>query len=475
VPRLAAIVGLTLGLLGAIGVAAAPSASAHPLGNFTVNRYSGIDVSPGAVEILYVVDMAEIPTYQEMPNIDTNGDGVANDAERQAWANRIGPQLLARVSLVVDGARVALHVVSAAMTFRPGQAGLPILRLEAEFAGSLPERSGSADYRDLNYPGRIGWKEITVRSGAGVAIAASSVPSESVSRALLAYPVDMLSSPLEVTTAEFSFHPGSSTEGGDARVNGATVAGAPVASGGSFARLIRWRLSPLVFGLSLFLALGFGAVHALGPGHGKTITAAYLVGAGAGRAQAIAIGAAVSLMHTTSVLALGLVFLVLARSFPPERIYPWLEVVTGLMALVLGGYLIRARWRARRLGLDPWHAHSHGFEHSDHQHPHVRRIGPRNLGALAVAGGILPSPTAFVVLLGAVRAHRIAYGLGLITAFSIGLAAALVVVGLFAIRARSAVSHRLTGRWASLIPIGSAVVILGFGLFFATRGTLRLV
>ena len=91
-----------------------------------------------------------------------------------------------------------------------------------------------------------------------------------------------------------------------------------------------------------------------------------------------------------------------------------------------------------------------------------------------MAGGILPSPTAFVVLLGAVRAHRIAYGLALILAFSVGLAAALVVVGLLAIRARSAVSRRLAGRWASLIPVGSAAVILGFGVFFATRGGLRL-
>ena len=99
---------------------------------------------------------------------------------------------------------------------------------------------------------------------------------------------------------------------------------------------------------------------------------------------------------------------------------------------------------------------------------------PRSLAALAVAGGVLPSPTAFVVLLGAVRAHRIAYGLGLILAFSVGLATALVLVGVFAIRARSTVVERFRGRWASLIPVASAAVIVGFGVFFVTRGTTRI-
>lgn len=483
--RLLAALAMAAGLTAGTALLTPAPASAHPLGNFTVNRYSGLDLSPGTIRVLYVLDMAEIPTYQEMPAIDANGDGTADEGERQAWADRMAPVLLSRVSLTVGGAPVALRVSGDSMRFRPGQAGLPILRFEGTFRASLRARTGSVEYRDENYSGRIGWKEITARSEPGLSLAGSSVPVASISRTLLAYPTDMLASPLDVTMATFSFRPGPGTSALPAAAAGTTVAGAPVASGGAFAGLIGWQLTPTLLALSVLLAFGFGALHALGPGHGKTITAAYLVGAGARRAQAMAIGVAVSLMHTASVLALGLVFLVLAKSFPPERVYPWLELATGVVALGLGAYLLVTRLRARRTGADPWHGHTHdqagGHSHPNHDHGDgaegatgSRAVTPRSLLALAVAGGILPSPTAFVVLLGAVRAHRIAYGLSLILAFSLGLAAALVFVGMFALRTRSALSHRMGGRWTSLIPVGSALVILGFGVFFASRGTMRL-
>jgi nickel/cobalt exporter len=489
-----------------------PAASAHPLGNFTVNRYSGLVLSPGVVDVHYVLDMAEIPTYQVSPQIDVSGDGIESPQEMQAWADRTASDLLSNVTLTESATAVPLTVASASMEFRPGQAGLPILRLEAVFTGTLTN-SGSIDYRDANYSDRIGWKEITVTSQDGVAIAGSSVPAASVSDELQAYPKDLLTSPLDVTEATFSFHPGQSAALPKPASSAPTVADAPVASGGSFAKLVHWKLTPLVLALSLLLAFAFGAVHALGPGHGKTITAAYLVGSDAKSRQATLLGIAVSLMHTGSVLALGLVFLVLAKSFPPEKVYPWLELATGLAALGLGTGLFVMRLRARRRGEDPWHGHSHPWDqeadhghHHEHGHDHhsqeqglqpahgsvmllereedpgehehvqspTRTLSPKSLAALAVAGGILPSPTAFVVLLGAVRAHRLGYGLSLIFAFSVGLAAALVFVGLFALRARAVVSRHLRGRWASLIPVVSAMVIMGFGVFFAVRGTLRI-
>jgi nickel/cobalt exporter len=487
-----------------------PAASAHPLGNFTVNRYSGLVLSPGKVDVHYVLDMAEIPTYQVSPEIDSNGDGVQSPEEMQAWADRTASDLLSNVTLTESERAVRLTVASDRLEFRPGQAGLPILRLEVVFTGTLTN-SGSVDYRDANYSDRIGWKEITVTSQDGVAIAGSSVPAASLSDELQAYPKDLLSSPLDVTEATFRFHPGQAAALPKPAASAPTVADAPVASGGSFAKLVHWKLTPLVLALSLLLAFAFGAVHAVGPGHGKTITAAYLVGSEAKSRQATLLGIAVSLMHTGSVLALGLVFLVLAKSFPPEKVYPWLELATGLAALGLGTGLFVMRLRARRRGDDPWHGHSHPWDaepdhghlhsHGREHHSHVEGLQPahssvmvlereedldehvqapartlsaKSLAALAVAGGILPSPTAFVVLLGAVRAHRLGYGLSLIFAFSVGLAAALVFVGLFALKARAAVSKHLRSRWATLIPILSAMVIMGFGVFFAVRGTLRI-
>jgi ABC-type nickel/cobalt efflux system permease component RcnA len=181
-------------------------------------------------------------------------------------------------------------------------------------------------------------------------------------------------------------------------------------------------------------------------------------------------------MHTASVLALGLVVFVMARSFPSDRVYPWLTLGTGLVALFLGGGLLVSRVRSRRSGEDPWHGHAHGRGAGMHDHGH-HQLGPitrRGLVALAAAGGMLPSPAAFVVLTGAVAAHRVGYGLALIFAFSVGLATSLTAVGLLAMRARAVVSRRLSDRWMTVVPIGSALVIVGLGLFFATKGIAQL-
>jgi ABC-type nickel/cobalt efflux system permease component RcnA len=519
--RVLAVAGLVITMFGFAGVGGASSASAHPLGNFTINRYSGIVLSPGRIEVDYVLDMAEIPTFQVQPDVDVNGDRTVDALERQGWADRAAPAVLSNLSVTVGASPVALKVESDRMRFREGQAGLPILYFTATFGGSLPSTDGRVTYADGNYPGRIWWKEITVRSLQDVSVIGSSVPTSSISGELLSYPQDLLSSPLDVTSVMFSFRPGPATGPVQTASHGPTVSGAPVAGGGAFAGLIRWRLTPLVLFVSLLLALAFGAIHALGPGHGKTITAAYLVGSGAKVGQAVAVGAAVALIHTASVLTLGLVLFVLARSFPAEQVYPWLTLATGLVALGLGAGLFVSRLRARRRGLDPSHGHTHPWDepfdaHTPHPHTHElehdahieaprlrgggvavldridldvhvhedhsprlvvapsRPLSGRGLMALAVAGGILPSPTAFVVLTGAISAHRVGYGLALISAFSLGLAGALIGIGLLALRARSVVAARLRGRWARLIPLGSALVIVGFGLFFAARGLTQL-
>ena len=516
--RVAATLLLGIAAFAVPGVIAAPAASAHPLGNFTVNRYSGLLLSPGRVRLTYVLDMAEIPTFQETPHIDTDGDGTVTGPERQAWADRTAPSLLEGLTLIVAGRPVALRTDSDSMRFRPGQGGLPILYFEAVFIGPLAS-AGSLSYRDRNYADRIGWEETTAASLDGVAIVGSNVPARSVSRELTAYPVSLLSSPLKVGEASLSFRPGPGTGVASSERSPRTVGGAPVASGGSFAALVNWRLTPLVLGLSLLLAFAFGALHALGPGHGKTITAAYLVGQEAKARQAVVAGVAVSFMHTLSVLTLGFVALVLFHSFPAERVYPWLGLLTGLVALGLGTTLLVVRIRARRRGLDPWHghahpevrevrvaphrelalvgasgghgsafgeagpghAHDHGGDDLGDGHPHrherdhehgsrPRAISRRGLAALAVSGGLLPSPTALVVLTGAIAYHRLGYGLSLIVAFSLGLASALIAIAILALRARSLVSRKLGSRVGGILPIASAAVIMGFGLFFVARG-----
>jgi nickel/cobalt transporter (NicO) family protein len=466
----------------------AGAASAHPLGNFTVNLYSGIHVVPGEIRIDYVVDMAEIPTFQEMPSIDTDDDGAVSADEGAAWAAERAPQLLENLTLTVDGQPVALEVRSSDARLRDGQGGLSILRFEGLFAGDVA-RSGRIAYRDGNEAGTIGWREITAVGEDGEAIQGSTVPAESVSDALLSYPQDLLSSPLHVTSMRASFAPGVSVGGGSERQVPVDAA-RPGVDLGAFASLVDNHGIVLVL-LAFALAVAFGAWHALLPGHGKTLMAAYMVGSETKVRQAVAVGSAVAVMHTASVLGLGLLVITLEQTFRPESLYPWLGLLSGLVAIGLGAALTIGRltaWSAARtvgahdhVGAGRDHAHDHGagHDHVGHGHSHglpegLSLTSKRGMVALALAGGILPSPSALIVMLGAINAHRVGYGIGLTLAFSVGLALALIVVSLGALRARAAMASRLSSFWGRLVPVLSASAIVVVGVFLAVRGVTQI-
>ena len=457
---------------------AAPAASAHPLGNFTVNRYAGVHLSPGQARVDYVVDMAEIPTFQAIETIDDDGDGVASDAELAAWAEREASELSDDLQLEIGGSRIPWSGQTARASLAPGQAGLDTLRLDVTFTGRAPDAAGSVEFVDQTDDGRVGWREVTLAGDDGVAVSEASVPSVSVSDELRAYPNDLLSSPLDVTSASAAFGPGTAAAGGSS--GAADTTARPGVEPSWLAGVLANHGAPLVV-LGLLLSFAVGAWHALLPGHGKTLMAAAMVGSDAKTRQATAIAAAVALMHTASVLTLGLGVLALERTFRPEVLYPWLGVASGLAALAVGAYLLRARWGAwrHRRAHASTDAHGRDYEHgSKHEHEHrhdhgiidnAGRLTRRGVTALAFAGGILPAPSALLVMLGAIQAHRVAYGLSLVAAFSAGLAVALLVVGLGALRAREAVARRLSERAAFLMPLVSAAAILLAGVFLTVR------
>jgi nickel/cobalt transporter (NicO) family protein len=188
---------LLVALLVLLGALALPAmASAHPLGNFTVNRYSGIELSGDRIYVKYVLDMAEIPAFQER-------QGITDErAYERDLARRIGHGL----ELRVDGRQVALTPLDHALAFPPGAAGLRTLRFEAVYAAAA--RPGALAFRDANFADRIGWKEVVLKARDGASASSSSVPSASLSHELAAYPKDLLSSPLEVTTATATVEPG---------------------------------------------------------------------------------------------------------------------------------------------------------------------------------------------------------------------------------------------------------------------------
>jgi ABC-type nickel/cobalt efflux system permease component RcnA len=428
--------------------------SAHPLGNFTVNHYARIEPTAHEVRVVYVLDMAEIPTFQEKPNVD---DG---------YAQRRAEQIGANLHLTANSASIPLHVAQTSLTFPVGAGGLDTLRLEATYAADIPEHATIA-LRDDNDSDRIGWREIVARPGASdIVIENSSVPSSDVTNELRQYPEDLLSSPLNVRQAQFSVAPGASmvTQNGTNSVLDRTrSAFAELANGAD--------LTPAFVLFAVGVALVLGAAHALQPGHGKTVVAAYLVGSRGTPRHALFLGVTVTATHTAGVYALGFVTLFLSQYVLPERLYPVLEVISGLLVVGIGVWLFGARLltalglrRAHEHGHD--HAHDHDHEHGHEHHHHHHEISWKSLLALGVSGGILPCPEALMVLLITIAAHRVLFGLLLIVSFSTGLAAVLVGFGLLLVYARglfSGINRSPNALIPRVLPVASAVVIVVAG------------
>jgi nickel/cobalt transporter (NicO) family protein len=449
-----------LALCGALAalLAAPPTASAHPLGNFSVNRYAGIEVAGSDIYVRYALDVAEIPTYQ-----------VGSKLRRPGFAGVLAQDLV----LTLDGRRAPLRVVEHRTVMRAGAGGLSTLRLDVVYHA---RGEGTAlEFRDGSFPGRIGWREVTVSARDGGRVVASDVQATSTSDALRNYPSDLLRSPLDVASAGAEIDLGSEA----AAAPTIDAVDDPIHSDGGFEALIEeGDLSIGVFLLSLLVAAFWGAAHALTPGHGKAMVAAYLVGTKGTPRHAVMLGGTVTIAHTAGVFALGFVTLGLSAFIVPEQLYPWLTLVSGLLVVLVGAAVLRQRLRSRdqghhRHGHDHDHAHGpHDHQHDDHSHDHDHDDALTSKGILGVgvAAGLLPCPSALVVLLSAIALHRISFGLALIVAFSFGLAATITAIGLVAVFARRTFSRlSLDGPLVRALPAASAGLILAVGLVITAR------
>ncbi|MCI0635130.1 MAG: sulfite exporter TauE/SafE family protein [Actinobacteria bacterium] len=441
----------------ALTTLALPSlASAHPLGNFTVNRYAGIEIAGSEIYVRYALDLAEIPTYQ-----------LGATVRQPGYAARLSRQLV----LSLDGRRVPLSVVEQRVTSRPGAGGLKTLRLDVVYRASSKGRELA--FEDTAFPGRIGWREVTVSAREGARLVETSVPAVSESDVLRAYPKDLLRSPLEVSSATASFEPGDRA-GAPPALAKAVV---PEHTGGGFEALIeQGELSLGLLLLSFLIAAFWGAAHALTPGHGKALVAAYLVGTRGTPRHALMLGGTVTIAHTAGVFALGFVTLALSQFILPEQLYPWLTLVSGLLVVAVGAGVLRQRLRSRSAGKDHHHHHAdhrhpHDHGHDEgHDHHHDDRLTSKGILGVGIAAGLLPCPSALVVLLSAIALHRVGLGLALIVAFSIGLAATITAIGLVAVLAQRTFGRlSLNGRVVRALPAVSAALILAVGVLITAR------
>ena len=231
--------------------------------------------------------------------------------------------------------------------------------------------------------------------------------------------------------------------------------------------------------LSLLIAAFWGAAHALTPGHGKALVAAYLVGTKGTPRHAVLLGGTVTIAHTAGVFAIGIVTLALSQFILPERLYPWLTLASGLLVVAVGASVLRQRlrWRRRQEHDHDHHDHDHGehgHSHDHHGHGHHHHTGDeltsKGILGVGIAAGLLPCPSALVVLLSAIALHRVGLGLALIVAFSLGLAATITGIGLVAVFARRAFGRlSLDGPVIRALPAVSAALILVVGIAITAK------
>ncbi|WUH90205.1 nickel transporter [Streptomyces sp. NBC_00433] len=540
---------LLLAAVPALMWAASGPACAHPLGNFTVNRYDGLTLHADRVDDLAVVDTAEIPTLQAEPTMDTDHNGTLSPAEAAAEAGRACTALADRAQATASAAHgtprtLAFRLTAGSFRLVHGQAGLDTGRLECRL--TAPATLDSGDHVRFTSgvdDSRIGWHEITAR-GDGVRIGTSDVPARSVSHELHAYPADLLSSPLDTRHAALVLGAGSGA---------ATAASTPGAGWAAdwYAALDRHlggladqhELTLPVGLLAVVMSLVLGAGHAALPGHGKTVMAAYLAGRQGRPRDAVTVAGTVTLTHTASVLALG-VALSVSSALVGEDVLAWLGTASGLVITAAGLWLLPAALRTFRTpkqaaapphaGHDHHHGpahshppqqqaaaastgpapaahasatavlnedeatsthdhprtHEHGEEHEHAEHPHTHgwlgqhshSHGPRPRGSKAglvgigIAGGLVPSPSALVVLLGSIALGRTAFGVLLVVCYGLGMAATLAAAGLLLLKLRDRIPaleggrrHALAAWGTRLTPLGTSLLILAVGVGTALR------
>jgi nickel/cobalt transporter (NicO) family protein len=501
-------------------LAAAGLAAAHPMGNFSVSHYTQLNVSASGLEVTYILNLAEIPTYQLLRDWKLEPKSPA--AELDAKAEEQARQWMRGLEFRSEGKRLEPAFERATIQLSDGDGGLTTARITSTM--TLDSAPGSVQFEDHNYPERTGWKEIVIHAVGGAAIVQASQSDVGRSKMLTAYPADpekvapqdlrasveWRTSPLAAQTKIVAIPqpapPPSAVPGAPLRTAPPVTAASNAQGNDYLAALLGKKeigLGLLLIGMAV--AFGLGAVHALSPGHGKTIVAAYLVGSRGTMSHAVFLGAMVTFTHTISVFAIGLGTFFLSRYIVTEKIIPILGAVSGLSIVAIGAFLFFQRLRRLRSshthdhhhhdhdhGHTHEHAHAHTHDHDrghthdhahvhDHDHDHAYahahgiahshvpegEITMGSLIALGASGGLVPCPSALVLLLSSIALGHIGAGLILLVAFSFGLAGVLMAIGMLVLYAKNWLPDpQKSSRHPAfrLVPVLSAFVIFCVGL-----------
>ena len=510
-----------VGLVAAVLVPAV--VAAHPLGNFTINHYAGVRVEPDRILLDIVIDQAEIPTFQARLDFDTDGDGKVSDRETDAGRATACAGIRSALTLTVDGTPRTLTLTEAGLTFPPGVGGLSTMRLVCGFTARLeqPLVTGSqVTFADTSFVDRLGWREIVVE-GSGVTLAAveGELRTTDPSERLRVYPTNLLTQALADRSVAMLATPGGPTlapldipdaspliGSGSGPGSGVVVAAAATAptsagavpggvSGVDLPSIFRTAdVTPLILLISILTAAALGAGHALTPGHGKTLMAAYLVGTRGTPLHAAGLGLSVALSHTLGIMVLAALVVGAQGILPPDVVVKSAPIVAAISIVAIGGWMLfgetRRRWRLRTAAAERAHEHAehdhdaaeHSHDADEHSHGGVRHshlptagstISWRSLFVLGLAGGLIPSTNALLILLGSIAAGRPTFGFVLVVAFGLGMALVMGGIGLALVLARGRLDRvdaasRL-GRISSYVPVAAAVLVFSLGIYLTVQ------
>jgi ABC-type nickel/cobalt efflux system permease component RcnA len=470
------------------------------MGNFSVNHYVRIMPQEGGANLSYVLDFAEIPTFELLQKWSLQGASPQKEIEsRTAEEAR---EWVRNLKVTMGGKAVQTLLEGTRVTLADGVGGMKVMRVVMKVG--VKGGPGELQYEDRNYPERTGWKEVVIGEGADRSQALTAYPTDptvpqpqdlraavrisgreaAAAQTVPPAPVEPAATPAPVeeaapTASSAPTPPQAETMGSLKR-------------GDYLSRVLHGGEIGLGVGLiSMLVAFGLGALHAFEPGHGKTMVAAYLVGSRGTAKHAALLGFMTTFTHTISVFALGFVTLFLSHYIMPEKMTRVLGVISGLSIVWIGGIMLYRRWRKLLVTQTPVHhhhepgeGHSHSHSHShphdhehrhdhDHSHEHAHHHMPEgeittgSLMALGASGGLVPCPAALILLLTCISLGRPGFGILLLLSFSVGLAMVLMATGMVVLFAKNLVPERhrhSDSPLMQMMPVVSAAVIVVVGI-----------
>jgi ABC-type nickel/cobalt efflux system permease component RcnA/Tol biopolymer transport system component len=472
-------------------------AAAHPADMYFQEHT--VTFTPDGLTVQWTISPGALLAFLTWDDADVDGDSFVSEQEAIDWV----VAHVADIVSVIDGDQVlpwAVEVVewpSSIARFEMGEEKI-LTRMRAAWPAGFAGRHDFILYSRFEEASSVNWFYLNGDDGVGF-----TRPQQQ--NGLLQLAVDVSGEGDDLLAVWDSGTPALVASEGTTPAMPARTASAVLTD-----LVSREDMSPLFYLAALGIALVLGAIHALTPGHGKTLVAAYLVGSRGTPRHAAALGAIVTLTHTGSVIALGMVTLFFSRYFLPTTLFPVLEIASGLLVVAMGISLLVQRYQgwqsvrrlrkrqaeAARAALAPAPV-SAGLPSGESgsrrtiaiNQPIQSReydavlpdadfsmsaISWRSLFTLGVSGGLVPCPDAIAILLVAIAINRILLGLSLVVTFSLGLAVVLIAIGLAMVQSRR-LAERFSrfDRLVPVMPLVSAVIVLGLGLVLTVNAVGR--